>query len=90
MINGDILPTKLLLKEVEKPTTTKSGIILSTISREPQITGTVIKLGSAVKEISIGQRVIYYPNAALRFELPDGETAMLLENRDVLYYYQPE
>ena len=87
MIQGNILPTKLLCKEVVKEKVSKGGILLPGTSRDPEIVGEVLQIGSSpLIEIKVGERVIFYPSSAQRFEI-DGNPFMLVENRDVLFHY---
>lgn len=90
MIQGQILPTKLLCKEVVKEKVSKGGILLPGTSRDPEITAEVIQIGSSpLTEVKVGERIIFYPNAAQRFNLGE-EQLLLVENRDILFHYFPE
>jgi co-chaperonin GroES (HSP10) len=93
MINGNIGSTKVLLKEVvKKESTTKSGIIISAIAKDPQITGDIIQIGSAVLAdpdgARVNERVLFYPHAAQRFNIGD-EPVMLLDCKEILFRFTP-
>jgi co-chaperonin GroES (HSP10) len=93
MRQGSINATKILVREVEKKeAVTKAGIILTNIAvKEPQICGEVIQVGSGLlpnvpMETKIGERVLFYPNAAQKFNI-DEDSVMLLDCRDILFRY---
>ena len=93
MIQGNIGGTKILVKEViKKETTTKTGIILTAVAKDPQITGDVIQIGRLVAsdpfETAVGERILFYPHSAQRFKIGDDEV-MLLDNKDILFRFTP-
>jgi co-chaperonin GroES (HSP10) len=94
MIQGNIGATKILCKEIIKDEkTTKSGLIIPNISKDPQTIATVIQVGSGTTafpmETKVGERVIFYPIAAQRFNIED-EQVLLLDNRDILFKFIPD
>lgn len=82
-----VLPTKLLLipqKDVEK--TTASGILIPETANKVSSLGTVVIVGSAVKDIEVGNFVMYSPHAAIKVKHEGAEYA-LLSNTDVLLFW---
>ena len=57
---------RLFVLPDEAPDKTKSGIILTDITRKRPTSGTIIAVGSKVKERKIGERIIYGEFSGLR------------------------
>lgn len=96
MITGNVLPSKLLCKEPKKEEAkqTKSGLYIpESIIKHDQIIADVVKTGyehpSEEKPITIGHRVIFNPHSPQKVEI-DGESYLLIDFRDVLYYFMPQ
>jgi co-chaperonin GroES (HSP10) len=94
MIEGYINPTKVLCREQAKEERkTQSGIFIPAVGKDPQITATVVQVGSGIAsfpmEVRVGERVLFYPHAAQRFNLGD-EPMLLVDARDILFRYVPE
>ena len=95
MIQGNIGRTKLLLKEVPKPEEKKTGagLILLTTKNDPQIAGDVLQTGegmlpSVPMDVKVGERVLFYPHSAQKFNIGD-TPVMLLDVREVLFRFVP-
>ena len=78
------LGERVLIKQTKQEETTKSGIVLpDTASKEKPIIGEVTAIGEAIKEIKIGDKVIYEKYAGT--EVKDNEEVyLLLEEKNVL------
>jgi co-chaperonin GroES (HSP10) len=92
-MNGNILATKILCKEplkVEKKT--NSGLILPSIIKTDQICADVVITGDGTPTVDIpvkiGQRVIFNPHAPQRVTI-ESEEYLLIDIRDVLFFYTP-
>ena len=93
-MNGNILATKILCKEPPKvEAKTQSGIILPSAVKTDQICGTVVLTGTGTPQIDIpvkiGQKVLFSPHAPQKVSI-EGEDYLLLDIRDVLFYFTPE
>jgi Chaperonin 10 Kd subunit. len=96
MIQGNIGRTKLLLKEVPKPEEKKTGagLILLSTKNDPQIAADCIQCGEGLlpsipMDVKVGERVLFYPHSAQRFNILD-EPVILLDVRDVLFRFVPD
>ena len=95
MTEGQILPTKILVRKFEKPDkVTKSGLlILKDIDKDPNISGDVILcgLGTPLVEMSVkcGDRVLFNPHSFQKVRI-DEDDLLLLDIRDVLFFFKPE
>jgi len=52
------LKNKVLLSQIQKETTTQSGIVLAAPDREAQTEGRIIAVGPDVEYVKVGDRVI--------------------------------
>jgi chaperonin GroES len=85
-VNMKIRPLgeRVLIKQTKQEETTKSGIVLpDTASKEKPIIGEVTAVGEAIKEIKIGDKVIYEKYAGTEVKDND-EVYLLLEEKNVL------
>ena len=74
----------MLIKQTKQEETTKSGIVLpDTASKEKPIIGEVTAVGDAIKEIKIGDKVIYEKYAGTEVKDND-DVYLLLEVKNVL------
>jgi co-chaperonin GroES (HSP10) len=95
MTQGQILPTKLLVKEIKKEdTTTKAGLVILADSRkDPNIVGDVVLTGIGTEKVPMlvheGDRVFFNTHSfqTVRFEDVDYK---LLDVRDVLFWISSE
>jgi co-chaperonin GroES (HSP10) len=94
--NGHILPTKILAQERKKSDKiTKAGILLSAAvtTKDPCITADVKLVGTGTPTIEMSVRegavVIFSPHSFQRVRVQD-EDFMILDIRDVLFFYYPE
>ena len=78
------LGERVLIKQTKQEEVTKSGIVLSdTVSKEKPIIGEVSAIGESIKEIKVGDKVIYEKYAGT--EVKDNDvTYLLLEEKNVL------
>jgi co-chaperonin GroES (HSP10) len=78
-----INPTKLLVQDItEAETATKAGILLPTaVLKKNAMKGKVIEIGEGTADIhivySIGDTVLYHPNAGSRFTLEETEFRLI-------------
>ena len=82
-----VLPTKVLLlpkKDEEKKT--HSGLIIPETANKVSSLGTVVIIGSAVKDIEIGNFVMFSPHAGIKVK-HEGTEYVLLNNTDILLYW---
>lgn len=78
------LGERVLIKQTKQEETTKSGIVLpDTASKEKPIIGEVTAIGEAIKEIKIGDKVIYEKYAGTEVK-DNGDVYLLLEVKNVL------
>ena len=78
------LGERVLIKQTKQEDTTKSGIVLpDTASKEKPIIGEVTAIGEAIKEIKIGDKVIYEKYAGTEVKDND-DVYLLLEVKNVL------
>ena len=78
------LGERVLIKQTKQEETTKSGIVLpDTASKEKPIIGEVTAIGEAIKEIKIGDKVIYEKYAGTEVKDND-DVYLLLEVKNVL------
>lgn len=78
------LGERVLIKQTKQEEVTKSGIVLpDTVSKEKPIIGEVAAIGEAIKEIKIGDKVIYEKYAGTEVKDND-EVYLLLEEKNVL------
>ena len=85
-VNMKIRPLgeRVLIKQTKQEETTKSGIVLpDTASKEKPIIGEVTAIGEAIKEIKIGDKVIYEKYAGTEVKDND-DVYLLLEVKNVL------
>lgn len=80
-MNGNILPTKLLLKRIEKENVV-CGIIIPNIN-EVQKESEVVLVGKDVEQVKVGD-VVYHNNPGLRVSV-DSCDYYLINESDVLY-----
>ena len=78
------LGERVLIKQTKQEEVTKSGIVLpDTVSKEKPIIGEVTAVGKSIKEIKVGDKVIYEKYAGT--EVKDNDvTYLLLEEKNVL------
>lgn len=78
------LGERVLIKQTKQEETTKSGIVLpDTASKAKPIIGEVTAIGEAIKEIKIGDKVIYEKYAGTEVKDND-DVYLLLEVKNVL------
>ena len=78
------LGERVLIKQTKQEEVTKSGIVLpDTVSKEKPISGEVTAVGKSIKEIKVGDKVIYEKYAGTEVKDND-ETYLLLEEKNVL------
>ena len=78
------LGERVLIKQTKQEETTKSGIVLpDTASKEKPIIGEVTAIGEAIKEIQLGDKVIYEKYAGTEVKDND-DVYLLLEVKNVL------
>jgi co-chaperonin GroES (HSP10) len=82
-----VLPTKVLLlpkKDEEKKT--NSGLIIPETVNKVSSLGTAVIVGSAVKEVSVGNSIMFSPHAGVRVKHNDIEY-VLINNTDILLFW---
>ena len=81
------LGDRVVIKQCEAETTTKSGIVLASSSQEKPQEAEVIAVGPGTvdvkMEVSVGQKVIYskYAGTEVKFE---GEEYIVIKQNDIL------
>ena len=89
------LGDRVVLKQLEAETTTKSGIVLTTATQEKPQEAEVVAVGPGgmvdgkdVKmEVSVGQKVIYSKYAGTEVKLEDEEFIIVKQN-DILAFVE--
>ena len=88
----NILPSKVLTKQREREDKrTAAGIIISAnVSKDPNVTATIIQTGSGAPQIGMpvkaGQTVLFSPHAFQKVRIDD-EDYLIIDVRDVLAYW---
>ena len=78
------LGERVLIKQTKQEETTKSGIVLpDTASKERPIIGEVAAVGADIKDIKVGDKVIYEKYAGTEVKV-DGEEYTILRQSDIL------
>ena len=81
------LGDRVVLKQLEAETTTKSGIVLTTATQEKPQEAEVVAVGPGTEdvkmEVSVGQKVIYSKYAGTEVKL-DGEEYIIVRQNDIL------
>ncbi len=77
------LNNNVLMKEEERQTKTSSGIIVSAQSEVEKNQGRVIEIGKDVKDVVIGDVVVFESYKATDFEF-SSERYMIVEEKDIL------
>jgi co-chaperonin GroES (HSP10) len=89
MREGLVLPSKLIIKELERVEEVRtSGIIVpGQLKKNETLAGKVVLKGSAcMPELELGMVVLYPRLSATKFEI-EGDTVALLDERSVLFAY---
>jgi len=77
------LGKRVLIERVEEATTTASGIIIPDNAKEKPLNGKVIAVSKEVKEISVGDTVVFGKYAGSELSL-DGKEYLVMEDKDIL------
>ena len=85
------LGDRVVLKQLEAETTTKSGIVLASSTQEKPQVAEVIAVGPGTEEVkmevSVGQKVIYSKYAGTEVKLDD-EEYIIVKQSDILAIIQ--
>ena len=75
--------TKIAIKREVAPTESEGGILIPVDARTPPVLGYVVAVGKAVREIKVGEQVMFnhYCGSSLRI---DGEDLLVMDVTDVL------
>lgn len=90
MRQGMILPTKLVLEQIEKKELIKGSIIIPTTAQKNEtLSGKVVLTGSACETIEKGMTVLYPRLSATKFNVEDEpeKDYYLLPESSVLFAY---
>lgn len=82
-MNFKPLGERILVKSVEESNTTASGIIIPDNAKEKPNRAEVLAIGSEVKDVNIGNTVVYGKYAGTQLAL-EGQEYIVLELSDVL------
>ncbi|MEA1920627.1 MAG: co-chaperone GroES [Campylobacterota bacterium] len=82
-MNFKPLGERLLIERVEEPTTTASGIIIPDNAKEKPSRGKVIAVSEEIKNIEIGNVVVFGKYSGSEFVV-DGKDYLILELKDAL------
>ena len=81
------LADRVVLKQLEAETTTKSGIVLTTATQEKPQEAEVVAVGPGTEdvkmEVSVGQKVIYSKYAGTEVKM-DGTDYIIVKQEDIL------
>jgi len=77
------LGKRVLIERVEEATTTASGIIIPDNAKEKPLNGKVIAVSKEVKEIAVGDTVVFGKYAGSELTL-DGKEYLVMEDKDIL------
>ena len=77
------LADRIVAKEVEAPAKTASGILLPEAAKDKAQVGEVLAVGKEVKEVKVGDKIIYSEYGPNRVKV-DGQELLLVKEEDVL------
>ena len=77
------LADRIVAKEVEAPTKTAGGILLPEAAKDKTQMGEVLAIGTDVKEVKVGDKIIYSEYGPNRIKA-DGQELLLVKEEDVL------
>ena len=95
MTQGNLLPTKILVKRIEKKEkVTNSGILIPALAgKDPNIAGDIVLTGAGTEAVPMcvkeGDRVLFNPHSFQTVRIDDVDY-LLLDIRDVLYWFRPD
>ena len=95
MTGANVLPTKILVKAIEKKEkVTNSGIFIPEVAdKSPNIVGDVILCGVGTPQVEMsvkaGDRVLFNPHSFQKVRIEEVDY-QLLDVRDVLFWFKPE
>lgn len=82
-----VLPTKILLQvPEEKEKKTESGLIIPGSANKITSLGTAVIVGSAIKELKVGDFCMFSPHAGIKVK-HEGVEYVLISIQDVLLYW---
>ncbi len=82
-MNINPLGDRVVLQQIESEETTKSGIILPDSAKEKPEQGKVVAVGSDVKEVKVGDTVLYSKYGPTEVKVDD-QDYMIVKEEDVL------
>ncbi len=82
-MNINPLGDRVVLQQIELEETTKSGIILPDSAKEKPEQGKVVAIGSDVKEVKVGDTVLYSKYGPTEVKVDD-QDYMIVKEEDVL------
>ncbi|MBP6005577.1 co-chaperone GroES [Candidatus Saccharibacteria bacterium] len=77
------LADRVVLEKIEVTTKSPAGIILPENAQEKTEQGKVLAIGTGVKEVKVGQIVLYSQYGPTSYKI-DGQEILLLKEEDVL------
>ena len=82
-MNFKPLGERVLVERLEENTTTASGIIIPDNAKEKPLEGIVKAIGSEVKEVQVGNKVVFGKYSGTEVKL-DGKEYLILKLEDIL------
>ncbi len=82
-MNIQPLADRIVIEQMESEETTASGIILPDSAKEKPSEGKVLAVGTEVKEVKVGDKVLYSKYGPSEVKV-DGKDLMIVKEEDIL------
>ncbi len=83
LMNFKPLGERVLVERLEEDTKTASGIIIPDNAKEKPLEGKILAIGSEVKDVKVGDRVVFGKYSGTEIKL-EGKEYLILKLEDVL------
>ena len=81
------LKSKVIAQLIQKPTTTASGIILTTPDSEEASRGLILAIGADVTEVVVGDYILPNWNKAQKTKTDDADDVYIIEEDDIILVF---
>ncbi len=87
-LKGKVIAGKVLIKPIERPTQTTSGVYFVQSKTDHQGEGEIVSIGESLPdnkiEVQVGDKVIYFKSPGIKVDI-DGESYTLIFHKDILF-----
>jgi chaperonin GroES len=87
-LKGKVIAGKVLVKPIEKPTQTTSGLFYIQSKADYQGEGEIVSIGESLPdekiEVQVGDKVIYFKSPGIKVDI-NGESYTLIFHKDILF-----